>query len=92
MTIHLDCLGSGWAFSTGSYWNGWLLDRRILLDCPSQALVHLYRLGITAADLDLVLLTHEHDDHVVYLKVNPRLDPLRPDVRFQALLERLGLD
>ena len=64
MTIHLDCLGSGWAFSTGSYWNGWLLDRRILLDCPAQALVHLYRLGITAADLDLVLLTHEHDDHV----------------------------
>jgi ribonuclease BN (tRNA processing enzyme) len=64
VTVRLDCLGSGWAFSTGSYWNGWLLDGRILLDCPPQALVHLYRLGRTPADLDLMLLSHEHSDHV----------------------------
>ena len=64
MTVRLDCLGSGWAFSTGSYWNGWLLDGRILLDCPAQTLVHLYRLGRSPLDIELMLLTHEHNDHV----------------------------
>jgi phosphoribosyl 1,2-cyclic phosphodiesterase len=62
--IRLDCLGSAFAFSAGRYWNGWLLNGRILLDCPAQAVAHLYRLGRTPADVDLVLLSHEHSDHV----------------------------
>lgn len=62
--IRLDCLGSGWAFSSGRYWNGWLLNGRVLLDCPPQALVHLYRLGRSPADIDLVLLSHGHSDHI----------------------------
>ena len=62
--IRLDCLGSAFAFSSGGYWNGWLLNGRVLLDCPPQTLAHLYRLGRTPADIDLVLLSHEHFDHV----------------------------
>ncbi len=62
--IRLDCLGSGFAFSSGRYWNGWLLNGRVLLDCPPQALAHLYRLERSPADIDLVLLSHEHSDHI----------------------------
>jgi len=60
----LDCLGSGFAFSHGRYWSGYLLDGRVLLDCPPQTLAHLFRLGRTPADLGLILLSHEHFDHI----------------------------
>jgi ribonuclease BN (tRNA processing enzyme) len=64
MTVQLECLGSGFAFSNGKYWNGWLLDGRILLDCPAQTLAHLYQMGRSPLDLELILLTHEHGDHI----------------------------
>ncbi len=32
----------------------------------------------------------EHSDHLPYLKVNPRIDALRSDPRFQALIGRMG--
>lgn len=64
IVLSLDCLGAGFAFSHGRYWSGFLLDGRILLDCPPQALAHLFRLDRTPADLDLILLTHEHFDHI----------------------------
>ena len=62
--LRLDCLGSGFAFSHGRYWSGFLLDGRILLDCPPQTLPHLFRLGVAAAEVDLVLLSHAHSDHI----------------------------
>ena len=39
---------------------------RVLVDCgfgPRQLAVRLARLGLAAADLDAVLITHEHSDH-----------------------------
>ncbi len=62
--MRLDCLGSGNAFSHGRYWSGFLLDRHILLDCPPQTLPHLFKLGVSSEAVDLVLLSHEHSDHV----------------------------
>ena len=62
--LRLDCLGSGFAFSHGSYWSGFLLDGRVLLDCPPQTLPHLFRLDVPATAIDLVLLSHEHSDHI----------------------------
>ena len=62
--LRLDCLGSGFAFSHGSYWSGFLLDGRVLLDCPPQTLAHLFRLGVPVRAIDLVLLSHEHSDHI----------------------------
>ena len=35
---------------------------------------------------------NERAFHLIYLKVWPELDPLRPDPRFRALVARLGLD
>ena len=64
MAPRLDCLGSGHAFSHGRYWSGFLLDGRILLDCPPQTLAHLYRLDVAPGALDLMLLSHAHSDHI----------------------------
>ncbi len=65
--LRLDCLGTASAFSYGRYWSGFLLDGRVLLDCPPQTLVHLYRLGVSVEQVDLVLLSHEHSDHILGL-------------------------
>ncbi len=62
--MRLDCLGSGNAFSHGRYWSGFLLDGHILLDCPPQTLVHLFLLGVPTEEIDLVLLSHAHSDHI----------------------------
>ncbi len=66
-TVRLDCLGSANAFGRGRYWSGFLFGGRVLLDCPPQALVHLFRLGVPTAQIDLVLLSHEHTDHTLGL-------------------------
>lgn len=57
-------MGSGNAFSSGRYWSGFLLDRRILLDCPPQTLPHLFKLGVPTEAVELVLLSHAHSDHI----------------------------
>ena len=53
--MRLDCLGSGFAFSHGRYWSGFLLDGRVLLDCPPQTLPHLFKLDVRSEAIELVL-------------------------------------
>ena len=36
----------------------------MLLDCPPQTLPHLFRLDVPTTAIDLVLLSHEHSDHI----------------------------
>jgi serine/threonine-protein kinase len=55
------------------------------------ALLHL-ALGDHGKALDWAERAHaERRGWLAYLKVNPLLDPLRSDLRFQALVEKLGL-
>ncbi|MCS7276184.1 MAG: MBL fold metallo-hydrolase [Dehalococcoidia bacterium] len=64
--VQLVPLGTGNAFTTpGRYWSGFLLDGRILLDCPPTALPHLKRLGVPPQQVEAIFITHFHGDHFV---------------------------
>jgi tetratricopeptide (TPR) repeat protein len=55
------------------------------------ALVHA---GLKENDKALDWLERAYNDrsyHMIYIKIDPRLDPLRADPRFQQLLRRIGL-
>jgi phosphoribosyl 1,2-cyclic phosphodiesterase len=62
--VRFCSLGSG---STG---NGWLIESggtRILIDCglgPDRMTARLVRAGVEPGQVDAILVTHEHDDHV----------------------------
>jgi tetratricopeptide (TPR) repeat protein len=56
------------------------------------ALIHA-ALGETATALDWMdRAFEEHLDHLPYIRVNPRLDPLRGEPRFKELLRQMGLE
>lgn len=63
----LTVLGSGDAFASGGKFTTSFLieanDKKILLDCGATAFVRYKQLGLHAADLDLIVLTHFHGDH-----------------------------
>ena len=40
----------------------------------------------------LDLAVEDHATGLILLRVHPRLDPIRQDPRYQALLKRVGLD
>ena len=49
-------------------------------------------MGEAATALDWLEKAHaEHDQTLVWVKVHPRLDPVRHDPRYLALLERMSL-
>ncbi len=63
-SVSLLCLGSAAALSDGRPWNATLIDGRILLDLPPTAVLQMRRYGVDLADLDVVLISHLHADHV----------------------------
>jgi phosphoribosyl 1,2-cyclic phosphodiesterase len=58
------------SLGSGSRGNGLLVEaagKRVLLDCGfsmTEAVTRLQRLGCTAEDVDAIVVTHEHDDHI----------------------------
>ena len=61
----LDLLGSGNAFlPSGRLHSLLLIDQHIMIDCPPTALASLRNAGISPADIDMILITHVHADHV----------------------------
>ena len=56
-------LGTGNFLRPGRYWNSFVLDGNVLVEPSPTALPHLRRCGLTAADLDVVVISHFHPDH-----------------------------
>jgi phosphoribosyl 1,2-cyclic phosphodiesterase len=58
------------SLGSGSRGNALLIEaggQRIMLDCGfklAEAVVRLQRLGCAAEDVDAIVVTHEHDDHI----------------------------
>ncbi len=67
MRPRLTVLGAGDAFaSKGRFQAGYVIDTgamRILMDAGPTLLASMKRLGLSPADLDLVLISHLHGDH-----------------------------
>ena len=61
----VELLGSGNAFLPSGRLHSFLaIDRHIIIDCPPTALASLRIAGISPADIDTILITHVHGDHV----------------------------
>jgi ribonuclease BN (tRNA processing enzyme) len=67
MAVSVTVLGAGDAFaSKGRFQAGYLIDgggHRILMDAGPTLLASMKRLGLSAANLDVVLISHLHGDH-----------------------------
>jgi ribonuclease BN (tRNA processing enzyme) len=65
--VRLICLGTGDAFASGGrLQSGYLLttsNYRILLEAGPTILCSIKRLGLSPAQLDLILISHLHGDH-----------------------------
>lgn len=67
MTLQLQMLGTGSAFAKQYYNNNALLRDHaytLLIDCGVTAPAALHQLNISLGDIDAVLITHIHADHV----------------------------
>lgn len=65
--MFVKCLGSGDAFGSGGRLNTCFYirttSRQILLDCGASSLIALKKEGLSANDIDIILITHLHGDH-----------------------------
>ena len=66
-SVRFTCLGSGDAFGSGgrlqSCYHIGAGTQQFLLDCGCSVLSGLKRQGLSAADIDTVIITHLHGDH-----------------------------
>ena len=63
--VEVELLGSGNAFlPSGRMHSFSLIDKHIIIDCPPTALASLRKAGVSPADIDTILITHVHGDHV----------------------------
>ena len=59
----ISFVGTGDFLAYERYWNGFVIDGHVLVE-PSPAVVpHLRRLGLSAATIDSVVISHFHPDH-----------------------------
>ena len=56
-------LGTGNFLVPDRYWNSFVLDGNVLVEPSPTALPHLRRCGLTAAALEVVVISHFHPDH-----------------------------
>ena len=67
------------------------LSERVYVSSLDIAIIHS-ALGDTTLALEWLERAHaERADHLPYIKVNPRLDGLRSEPRFQKIMEQMGL-
>jgi ribonuclease BN (tRNA processing enzyme) len=66
--MYVQCLGSGDAFGSRGKLNTCYLvrsnDKCILLDCGATALVALKKQGLSSLDVDIIVVSHLHGDHI----------------------------
>lgn len=63
--VEVELLGSGNAFLPSERMHSFLLiDKHIIVDCPPTALASLRKARVSPADIDTILITHVHGDHV----------------------------
>ncbi|MHB1575474.1 MAG: MBL fold metallo-hydrolase [Candidatus Dormibacteria bacterium] len=62
--MELAVLGSGSAFADTGHQAGYVVDRKLLLDCGAPAPLLLSRMGIDLAEIETVVISHLHSDHV----------------------------
>ena len=66
-SVILTCIGSGDAFASGgrlqSCYHIQTTGQQFLLDCGGSVLIGLQRSGLSAADIDTVIISHLHGDH-----------------------------
>ncbi|WP_336078362.1 MBL fold metallo-hydrolase [Paenibacillus sp. 203] len=67
MSLTIQMLGTGSAFAKHYYNNNALLDSgegKLLIDCGTTASLALHQMGVPLPDIDAILITHIHADHV----------------------------
>ena len=72
-----------------------ILDKMMAQSPNPQAPYHIALVHIGLGELDAAFAWLEkarlaRDEHMVWLQVDPKLDPLREDPRFHGLLEQVG--
>lgn len=64
--LALTFIGSGNTFAPGGLcWNGFVVDGKHLFEAPPTALMALNRLSIDPNEIETVVISHHHGDHIL---------------------------